>query len=119
MRFPHCHKQIDDKRTIPQNSAYYLWLTQIEAHCWERGLTLSDLYKEPAEIPITKEYLRAFFKRTANLMYGVDSTTQLKKKQMSKVVDACQRIWAERLDYSDPFPSMESMENEDLTELKK
>jgi hypothetical protein len=42
-------------------------------------------------------------------MYGVDSTTQLNKKQMTKVVDTCQRIFAERLDYSDPFPSLESL----------
>jgi len=119
MLCPHCKKRIDDKRTIPQNSALHLWLTHIEAHCWERGFTLKDLYKKPGETPITRNSLKEYFKRIANLMYGVDSTTQLKKAQMSKVVDTCQRIWAESLDYSDPFPSMESMENEDLTELKK
>jgi len=106
---PHCKKAIpDDKRTLPQNNAMHLWFTQIEMHCWERGLTLDKLYKEPAEVPITREYLKEFFKLTVMLMYNKHSTTQLTKRELSKVVEVCQKVFAERLDYTGEFPSIES-----------
>ena len=111
---PHCKKQIDDKRTLPQNSALHLWLSQVEEHCWERGLTLEALFKEPADIPITREYLKDFFRKTAELMYHKNSTKILSKKQLSEVQQVCEREFAKRLDCDIPFPSVETLMDLDL-----
>ena len=113
MRCPYCKKIIpNDKRTIPQNNALHLWLTQIEQHCWERGLTLDALFREPADIPITREYLKDFFRMTGKLMYHKNSTTQLTKKQLSEVQKVCEREFSKRLDCDIPFPSIEVLEDE-------
>jgi hypothetical protein len=109
---PFCKKQIDDKRTIPQNSALHLWFQQIEEHCWNRGLTLEALFKEPADLPITREYLKDFFRKTGDLMYHKMSTKTLSKKQLSEVVAVCEREFAKRLDYDGAFPSIETLMNE-------
>jgi|WetSurMetagenome_2_1015567.scaffolds.fasta_scaffold02897_8 hypothetical protein len=110
MLCPFCNKNIPgDKRTLKQNSALHLWLSQVEGHCWERGLTLEALFKEPADIPITREYLKDFFRKTADLMYHKDSTTQLTKKQLGEVQKVCEREFAKRLDCDIPFPSLETL----------
>lgn len=113
MECPFCKKTIpSDKRTLPQNSALHLWLTQVEEHCWERGLTQEALFKEPADLPITREILKTFFRMTGDLMYHKNSTKILSKKQLSEVQKVCEREFSKRLDCTIPFPSIETLMDE-------
>ena len=66
------------------------------------------IIKKPAEIPITRTLLKDLFRLYAKKMYAKDSTSKLDKNEFSDVVNTFQRIIAQRLEISLPFPSIDN-----------
>lgn len=94
-------------RSLNQNDALHLWFSQIEEHCQELGLTVDVLFKNPAEIPINRHYIKDFFRELGKFMFKKDSTAKLDKDEFSKVEKVFEKEIAERLDCTIPFPSID------------
>lgn len=99
---------VDKQRTLNQNSAMHKWFEMIEEHCQERGLTRDVLFKNPAELPITKHMLKDFFRMVGNMMFHRKSTAELEKGEIDPVIKVCEREFAKRLDSTIPFPSIDN-----------
>lgn len=102
-------KAVRSKRTIQQNSALHKHLKNVSDHCMEKGLTAGVLFKNPGDIPITPELAKKYFRDLGKWMYQKESTADLDKKEMSEVINTFERITSEKLDFTDPFPSIETM----------
>ena len=96
----------EKNRTLSQNNAMHKWFELIEQHCQERGLTLDVLFKNPAELPITRHYLKDFFRMVGDRMFGKKSTAKLSKAEIDRVIKTCEMNFAKRLESDIPFPSM-------------
>lgn len=95
-------------RSLSQNNAMHKWFELIEEHCQERGFTLDVLFKNPAELPITRHYLKDFFRMVGDRMFGKKSTAKLTKPEIDRVIKTCELNFAKRLESDIPFPSVES-----------
>lgn len=104
-------KHEPDDRTLNQNSALHLYLTMLEEECTNTGATMDMIIKKPQEIPITRHLLKDLFRFYGKTMFKRDSTAKLKKDEFSVVLMAFQKVVAERLGISIPFPSYESLDN--------
>ena len=101
-------KHISDARTNAQNRALWMYLTNVEAHCKERGLTIEQLYKNPLEIIVNTNLLHEWIKELIRFALKKDGTSKLSKEEFSAIIDKTQDEFATRLDYHEPFPSIES-----------
>ncbi len=100
-------KKIPNRRSMSQNAALFKWLDMIADDCREKGLTLDALFKEPATVPITKEYLHNFAKKTTEVITGDDDkTSKLNTKQFSLLIETLIKVFGERLDNKIPFPNI-------------
>lgn len=106
-------EKADSQRTRNQNRAMHKWFSLIAEHCAERGLTVDALFKNPAEIRITPEIVKQFFREMGMWMFHKDSTAKLTREEASQVITACEKEFAERLDYTDNFPGIEAEMPED------
>jgi len=106
-------KKVANRRSLSQNSALHKWLDTIAEETKNKGLTLQALYKEPSDIPVTKEILKQFAKQTVDHITGGkhDSTSKLDTKQFSTLVEVLIKIFGERLDNQIPFPSIDELLN--------
>ena len=95
-------------RTEKENRALHLWFEMISTEANNMGLTMDMLVKKPHEIPITPELLKYFFRLYGNVMYGRNSTSKLTTKEFSEIVKVFEKVIAERLEISIPFPSIDN-----------
>lgn len=102
-------KKIPNRRSTNQNSASHLWFTQIADHCRERGLTLEQIFKKPADIPINENHIKDFFREMGMWMFKKDSTTKLNSYEFTQVVEKCKDEFADRVDYHGEFPNQEAL----------
>lgn len=99
-----------EKRSLKQNKALHLFLGKLATELNGKGLdqrvVLKPEYKIRWDSDSTKENL---FKPIAKALYGVDSTTKLGKKQVSRVYEELMQMLVDKfpeLDWID-FPSEE------------
>lgn len=105
----HCGQEIiEKKRTSQQARSMELWFTQIADEARNKGLTMDAIVKHPASLPITQSLLKDLFRLMGDTMYKRDSTTKLTRKEFKEVQEAFERVVAERLDVSIPFPSLQN-----------
>ncbi len=98
----------EQPRTSPQNRAYNKWIQEVADECVEKGVNLVALFKDPAEIPVTKESLhKGMTHRLIKLRYDKTSTADLTVKEMMQTVEDLRMIISQRskgaVDL--PFPS--------------
>jgi hypothetical protein len=101
-----------DQRSFNQNSALHKYFELVEDEARNAGLTMDMLIKKPNELPITRYLLKDLFRLIGKTMYGRESTAYLTKNEMSEVISTFQKIIAERLNISIPFPSLENYHND-------
>lgn len=102
-----------EQRTTKQNRAIHLWFTKLSNELNGKGLdmrvVLKPEYKLRWDDKSVKENL---FKPIAKALYGVDSTTKLDTKQLSRVHEELMQMLV------DKFPDIDwvDMPSEEQTE---
>lgn len=99
----------EDKRTIPQNSAIHKWFELLEQECTALGQTMDMLIKNPTEVPITRYLLKDTFRLIGKMIYGKESTADLTKEEIDKVIQVFEKTIGERLQIYISFPSVEHL----------
>lgn len=102
-------KPVMSKRSQNQNNALHLWLSLIEEEARAQGMTMDMIIKNPAELPITRHLLKDLFRFIGKKMYGKDSTTKLDKIEFGEVQRVFEKTIGERLEIYIPWPSIESL----------
>jgi hypothetical protein len=67
------------------------------------------IVKNPAELPITSFLLKDLFRFIGKKSFHKDSTAKLNKEEFNQIQRTFERIIAERLEISIPFPNYELM----------
>lgn len=101
------------QRTLRQNKALHLLMTQLAQELNDHGKTMMEVLRHEAEIEwtdySTKEFLlRPFIKA----MYGKNSTTQLTTKELSAASEAMLDHVAKVTGVALNFPSIEDIINQ-------
>lgn len=95
-----------DMRTLKQNSAIHLWCGQIAEVLNKNNLYMTGLFGNKIEWTMEKVKLN-IIKATISLVFGIDSTTKLKRKEIDEMIDYV-TIAIAKLGVSIPqFPSRE------------
>ena len=90
----------EKKRTKPQNSAMWLWLTQVAKILNDAGidmvLFLEKIEAEDTKIPATKDSLKErFWDKIQEHMTGKESSTDLDTKQPDMIYQVACKVLAE------------------------
>jgi hypothetical protein len=97
----------EKQKTIQQNKALHLGCQQIADILIENNIPLSvalkNLYVRP-----TMEVIKGVFRDIAKAKYGVESTTQLTRKQINEVWEDMTATLSENTGIYFPFPSEET-----------
>lgn len=100
---------IHGKRTLQQNKAIHLWLTQLSKALRENGITMQMVLKPGTEIWSTPYLLKELvFKPVMKALFGKKSTTELKSVgEIEDIIDVIDKAIGERGGVSVPFPCEE------------
>ena len=97
------------RRTLKQNNSIHKFCDQLADTLNDAGLDQRAVLKETVEIPWTMEAVkRQMWKPIQNLMYDIESTTELTTDQVSKVWETMNRHLGQKFGVHVPFPSEES-----------
>lgn len=112
-------------RTLPQNNSIHLYLEKISQQLQNEGHTMQDVVqaiKRAEIIPTMLALKEVVWKPIQKIMYGIDSTTKLKKTgQIEKVHMVVDKFFAENFGATHPFPdgSVIDKENDMRNEAKE
>lgn len=112
-------KEPKGTRTSNQNRAYWKWLTDISTQCENQGVTADMLFKHTAHIKVTKNVLHESIKSLLKALWGIESTTDLKKTgHYDEIIDHVTAWLGKENIEIPPFPSDEARQLENLTGYK-
>jgi len=95
-----------DTRTIKQNSALYLWLTQISNRLNYENIPTTQILK--ADVTWTMEKVKyMFFNPIMEMLYQKKSTTKLNKDEFTLIIDTMIKAFGQRGISIPDFPSIE------------
>ena len=101
-----------DMRTLKQNNAIHLWCSQIAHKLNSEGLYMSGVFGN--NIEWTMELVKAqVIKATIKKVFGLNSTTKLKRKQINDLVDFVTIAFANKGVEIPPFPNKELWDEKD------
>jgi len=96
-----------DTRTIKQNSALYLWLTQISNRLNHENIPTTQILK--AEVTWTMEKVKyMFFNPVMEMLYQKKSTTKLDKDEFELIIMTMTKAFGSRGITLPEFPSIET-----------
>ena len=105
-------------RTGSQNNSIHLYLDKISEQLQDEGHTMQDVVmaiKRAEIIPTTLALKEVVWKPIQKIMFGIDSTTQLKKQgQIDKVHMVVDKFFADNFGATYPFPNDEQRQAEKL-----
>lgn len=96
-----------DMRTVQQNKAIHLWCSQIAEVLNKNNLYMTGIFSNDIEwsMNLVKEQI---IKNMIKLLFKIDSTTKLKRKEIDVLVDHIVYIFGEKKGITIPkFPSHE------------
>jgi hypothetical protein len=96
-----------DMRTVQQNKAIHLWCSQIADVLNKNNLYMTGIFSNDIEwsMNLVKEQI---IKNMIKLLFKIDSTTKLKRKEIDVLVDHIVYIFGEKKGIAIPrFPSRE------------
>lgn len=96
-----------DMRTVQQNKAIHLWCSQIATVLNQNNLYMTGIFSNDIEwsMNLVKEQI---IKNMIKLLFKIDSTTKLKRKEIDVLVDHIVYIFGEKKGITIPrFPSRE------------
>jgi len=98
-----------DTRTIKQNSALYLWLTQISNRLNHENVPTTQILK--ADVTWTMEKVKyMFFNPIMEMLYQKKSTTKLNKDEFELIIMTMTKAFGGRGITLPPFPSIDIKE---------
>ena len=98
-----------DQRTSQQNRALHKWCQQIANTLNREGLYLTGIFGNPIEW--TMELVKTqIIKATIKKVFGIDSTTKLKHKEIDQLIDWVTVALGRKGVTVPPFPSRELWE---------
>ncbi|RJQ67313.1 MAG: hypothetical protein C4519_24260 [Desulfobacteraceae bacterium] len=108
-------KKYRKTRTTQQNKALHLWFTQLANELNDNGCDMRQVISQAVDIPWSpytiKEHL---FRPTMKTMFGYKSTRLLKTNEIDKIFDVISKAIGERTGLFIPFPSVETLMQEEL-----
>jgi hypothetical protein len=107
-------EQLRSRRSLNQNSALHLWLTQLEEEMKVNGITMDMIITKPQEIPITRHLLKDLFRLLCKKMYHKESTADINSLEFYEVQKVFEKNIGEKTQIYIPFPSEERMMEEEL-----
>lgn len=96
-----------DMRTVKQNSAIHLWCSQIAEVLNKNNLYMTGIFSNDImwSMELVKEQI---IKNMIKLLFKIDSTTKLKRKEIDILIDHITYIFGEKKGITIPsFPSRE------------
>lgn len=102
-----------DMRTVQQNKAIHLWCSQIAEVLNKNNLYMTGLFGN--DIVWTMELCKEqIIKNMIKLLFKIDSTTKLKRKEIDLLIDHIVYIFGEKKGITIPrFPSRELWEEKE------
>jgi hypothetical protein len=106
---------VKSTRTITQNNALHLYLTQWAETLNEHGIGMKQIVRKDLDIPPTMQLLKDnVWKKIQRAMYGHNSTKDLdKQEEINKIVDVITKTFGERFKLYVPWPSLEILMDKD------
>ena len=96
---------MSDQRTLPQNSAFHLYFTQLAEELNDAGLHMRKVLKEEFEISWTAENVKnCLWRPIQQALLQKDSTTELTTDEVNKVYELLNRNLAEKFGIVLQFP---------------
>ncbi len=96
-----------DTRTLKQNSAMYLWLTQIANRLNHENVPTPQILK--ADVNWTMEKVKyMFFNPIMEMLYQKKSSTKLQKNEFELIINTMTKAFGQRGIELPPYPSMET-----------
>ncbi|MFA5040042.1 MAG: hypothetical protein WC464_00210 [Bdellovibrionales bacterium] len=96
-----------DMRTVKQNSAIHLWCSQIAEVLNKNNLYMTGIFSNDImwSMELVKEQI---IKNMIKLLFKIDSTTKLKRKEIDVLIDHITYIFGDKKGITIPrFPSRE------------
>ena len=102
-----------DMRTVKQNSSLHLWAQKIADTLNENNLYMTGLFNN--DIMWTMELVKTqIIKGLIKQLFNIDSTTQLKRKEIDHLIDTITVIFGEKKGIKIPsFPSRDLWNDKD------
>lgn len=98
------------QRTSQQNRALHLYFTLLADALNLAGYDMRETIRQDIDIPWTPMTIKEYLWRPIQEKFLLEqSTTRLKKKDVSKVYDVLNKIIGERTGVYVPFPSIEEL----------
>ena len=95
----------DGQRTIKQNSAIHVFFGRLADKLNDAGLDMKKVLKPHIDIPWTAASVKTWlWKPVMKVMIEKDSTTEMKRSNVTKVYEALNRHLADKFGISVPFP---------------
>lgn len=100
----------DKQRTIQQNKALHLWFDKVAKFFNKAGLDMRKALDPEIDIPWQKETVKDYLWRPIQReLLGIESTIDLKRKNIDEVYNVLNRHFAEKFKVHIPFPSLEEI----------
>ena len=97
--------QSGNQRTRKQNSAMWLWLSQLATELNDAGYDMRKTLKDEVDIPWTKSNAKThLWDPVQRLLFGKDSSQQLEKTEINEVQEVIARHIAKSTGVTVPFP---------------
>lgn len=105
-----CSNCKQPKRTNQQNRAIHLFFTHLATALNDAGYDMRSTIRQEVDIPWTAMTVKEYLWRPIQEKFLLEqSTTRLKKKDVSKVYDVLNKIIGERTGVYVAFPSIEEL----------
>jgi len=97
------------QRTLSQNRALHLWLTQKAQQCRDAGVTPRMAFEQTIELEMTPEMMKEIWRTVQKALYHKQSTTELDKVgEIDELVEHLNRFFANHFNLPGlPLPSYE------------
>ena len=106
-------KKAKHLRTLRQNSAIHLYLSQLAESLNSAGFDVKKTIRQEVEIPWSADNCKELLWRPVQqAMLGKKSTTELEKKDVDKIYDIINKTIGERTGVHCPFPNIETIYEE-------
>lgn len=100
----------DKQRTLQQNSALHLYLTQVAQELDRQGHSMQDVIKHINKVeikPTLYNVKELIWREIQKAVLGKESTTQLEKSEIDKVYDVMNKWLGQYFEIYIPFPNDE------------